>query len=285
MKQVLVTGGNGQLGSCIRKIASNYPDFKFTFTDVATLDITSPEAVKDFFAQNTFDFVINCAAYTAVDLAETEQEIARKVNADAVGYLAEASRLQDAWFIHISTDYVFDGGFSTPILPEEKTNPLNIYGKTKLAGEELAFANNPKTIVIRTAWVYSEFGKNFVKTMLRLFREKDELSVVNDQIGAPTNANDLAFAILSILEKNRLKSGIYHFTNEGEISWFDFASAIRELSQSSITIHPVDSTAFPTVAVRPKYSVLDLSSFKETFEQEIPDWKVSLEKLLQENDL
>ncbi|MBV7440110.1 dTDP-4-dehydrorhamnose reductase [Weeksellaceae bacterium TAE3-ERU29] len=287
MKQVLVIGANGQLGNCIKKAEKKYnlPETQFTYVDRTELDITNASAIENYLNNNSFDYVVNCAAYTAVDQAETDKETAFKVNADAAGYLAKETALRETTFIHISTDYVFDGTADIPIKPNDKTNPINAYGESKLKGEQLALTENPKTIIIRTAWVYSEFGGNFVKTMLRLFSEKEEISVVNDQKGTPTNANDLAEAIINIIKNGLKESGIYHFTNEGETTWFDFANTIKEITHSSIIIKPTSSVNYKTPAKRPNYSVLDLSKFKETFKQEIPEWKISLKIFLKEFDL
>ena len=282
MKNILVIGANGQLGNCIKRVDQSYnlPDTKFTYVDKEELDITDAIAIKKYLDDNLFNYIVNCAAYTAVDKAEADKENAFKINAEAVGYLAEETALRNITFIHISTDYVFDGSAQSPIKPEDIPNPINVYGESKLKGEKLAFAKNPKTIIIRTAWVYSEFGGNFVKTRLRLFSEKDEIAVVNDQKGTTTNANDLAEAIVNIIKDDLKKSGIYHFTNEGEITWFDFANAIKEITKAEIEIKPISSINYKTPAKRPNYSVLDLSKFKETFKQEIPEWKESLKEVL-----
>lgn len=279
-KQILVTGANGQLGQSVKEISGNYPDFDFTFVSRNELDITNQSAIVDYFDVNQFDAVVNCAAYTAVDLAESEIEAARLVNATATKYLAEVTADKEILFIHISTDYVFDGTVAVPRLETDLVNPIGIYGQTKLEGEEFALAINPQTIVIRTAWVYSKYGKNFVKTMLWLFNEKEEIGVINDQIGSPTNAVDLADAIAQILSKDKLAYGIYNYSNEGECSWFDFASKIKELSNSSIKINPIPTSAYPTPAKRPSYSLLDKSKIKETFQISIPNWEQSLKKEL-----
>lgn len=280
MKRILVTGANGQLGQSIREISENYNQLAFEFVSRAELDITNNEMVISYFDNNKFDAVVNCAAYTAVDLAESDIENARLVNATATKNLAEAIAKADIPFIHISTDYVFDGTISTPRLESDQVNPIGVYGLTKLEGENLALENNPKTIIIRTAWVYSKYAKNFVKTMLWLFNEKEEIGVINDQIGSPTNAVDLADAIAQILSKDELTYGIYNYSNEGECSWFDFATKIKELTNSSIKINPIPTTDYPTPAKRPAYSLLDKTKIKETYNIEIPNWEESLAKEL-----
>lgn len=279
-KQILVTGANGQLGQSVKEISINYPGLDFTFVSRDELDITNQSAIVAYFQANQFDAVINCAAYTAVDLAESEIEAARLINATATKYLAEATAEQKIPFVHISTDYVFDGTVSVPRLETDPVNPIGVYGQTKLEGEEFALTINPLTIVIRTAWVYSKYGKNFVKTMLWLFNEKEEIGVINDQIGSPTNAVDLADVIAQILSKEELVYGIYNYSNEGECSWYDFASKIKELTNSSIKINPIPTTAYPTPAKRPSYSLLNKSKIKETYNVSIPNWEESLKKEL-----
>ena len=276
MKRILVTGANGQLGKSIAELAKEYQHFDYLFTTRNELDITNEQAVDTFFKQNTIDFVVNCAAYTAVDQAEDEQENAQLVNEIATKFLAKACNEKDIPFIHISTDYVFDGTASEPRIETDQTNPIGVYGQTKLEGEKLALKLNPKTIVIRTAWVYSRFGNNFVKTMLRKKKKKESISVVSDQIGSPTNAIDLAKVILDILSKENLTYGIFHYSNEGECSWFEFAQKIKEYSHSSIQINPVPTSAYPIKAKRPAYSLLDKTKIKTTFNLEVPHWEVSL---------
>ncbi len=279
-KKILVTGANGQLGQAIKEIAIKYPKLEFVFVSRSKLDITNQTEVINYFKDNNFDAVVNCAAYTAVDLAETDVENARLVNATAVKYLAEATNQANIPFVHISTDYVFDGTIATPRLESDEVNPIGIYGQTKLEGEEFALAINPKTIVIRTAWVYSKYGKNFVKTMLWLFNEKEEIGVINDQIGSPTNAVDLADAIAQIVAKDELVYGIFNYSNEGECSWFDFASEIKALTGAKIKINPIPTTAYPTPAKRPAYSLLDKTKIKTTYHISIPNWEDSLKNEL-----
>lgn len=281
MKKILVTGANGQLGQCLQKISSQFEEFEFIFTDSETLDITNKEEVNDFFWQNTPDFCINAAAYTAVDLAETEVEKAFLVNADGTENLAEACAENNAQFIHVSTDYVFDGENNLAYTEEDFTNPLGVYGASKLAGDELALEVNPCSVILRTSWVYSEFGKNFVKTMLNLFATKEELSIVADQFGQPTNANDLAEAIMKIIKSEKITPGIFNFSNLGRISWFDFAEKIAELSEAKIKLNAIETSQYPTPAKRPKNSVLDLDKISKTYAIQLKPWEESLEGCVQ----
>lgn len=278
MKKVLVTGSNGQLGQSIQQKLSEKPldNFTFIFTDAQELDITNKTLVDTYMFSNTFDYVINCAAYTAVDEAESDAEKAFQINADAVQYLAEASEEQKAVFIHISTDYVFPGNENSPRKESDITSPIGVYGRSKLEGERLALQYNPKTFIIRTAWLYSPYGNNFVKTMLRLFAEKQELKVIDDQIGSPTNALDLADVILTLIKTNTQNFGVYHYSNEGICSWFGFAEEIKKLSHSNIKILPIPTKEYPTAAQRPEYSLLDKSKIKNNLKISIPDWKDSL---------
>ena len=281
MKKILVTGANGQLGQCLQKISSQFEEFEFIFTDSETLDITNKEEVNDFFWQNAPDFCINAAAYTAVDLAETDIEKAFLVNADGTENLAEACAENNAQFIHVSTDYVFDGENNLAYTEEDFTNPLGVYGASKLAGDELALEVNPCSVILRTSWVYSEFGKNFVKTMLNLFAAKEELSIVADQFGQPTNANDLAEAIMKIIKSGKITPGIFNFSNLGRISWFDFAEKIAELSEAKIKLNAIETSQYPTPAKRPKNSVLDLDKISKTYAVPLKPWEESLEDCVQ----
>ena len=281
MKKILVTGANGQLGQCLQKISSQFEEFEFIFTDSETLDITIKEEVNDFFWQNAPDFCINAAAYTAVDLAETDIEKAFLVNADGAENLAEACAENNAQFIHVSTDYVFDGENNLAYTEEDFTNPLGVYGASKLAGDELALEVNPCSVILRTSWVYSEFGKNFVKTMLNLFATKEELSIVADQFGQPTNANDLAEAIMKIIKSEKITPGIFNFSNLGRISWFDFAEKIAELSEAKIKLNAIETSQYPTPAKRPKNSVLDLDKISKTYAVPLKPWEESLEDCVQ----
>lgn len=280
VKNIVVTGANGQLGQALHEISNAYKAFNFIFLTRNELDITNETLVNDYFASHEVDAVVNCAAYTAVDRAESDIENARLINATATKYLALATKEKEIPLIHISTDYVFDGTVSTPRLETDAVHPIGIYGQTKLEGEEYALSINPQTIIIRTAWVYSKYGNNFVKTMLRLFKEREEVSVIDDQIGSPTNAIDLADAIAQILSKDELSYGIYNYSNEGECSWFDFASKIKELTNASAIIHAIPTTAYPTPAKRPAYSLLDKTKIKETYQITIPHWEESLKKEL-----
>ncbi|WP_282630039.1 dTDP-4-dehydrorhamnose reductase [Empedobacter sedimenti] len=280
MKKILITGANGQLGQSIAEVSKNYKEIECFFVTRNELDITNEELINHYFEDKSFDVVVNCAAYTAVDKAEDDQENAFLVNAKATEFLAKITNQKGIPFIHVSTDYVFDGTESIPRSEADQTNPIGVYGQTKLDGENLALANNPKTIILRTAWVYSRFGNNFVKTMLRLFNDKDSISVVADQIGSPTNAIDLADAILTIISKDDLVYGIYNYSNEGECSWFEFAQKIKELSNSTIEINPVPTSAYPTKAKRPAYSLLDKSKIKEVYQLNIPTWDDSLKEEL-----
>lgn len=280
MKRILVTGANGQLGQSILEQSKNYKEIECFFVTRNELDITNEELINHYFEDKSFDFVVNCAAYTAVDKAEDDQENAYLVNAKATELLSKITHQKGIPFIHISTDYVFDGTEAQPRLETDQTNPIGVYGQTKLDGENLALENNPKTIILRTAWVYSRFGNNFVKTMLRLFNDKDSISVVADQIGSPTNAIDLADAILTIVSKDDLTYGIFNYSNEGECSWFEFAQKIKEFSNSTIEINPVPTSAYPTKAKRPAYSLLDKSKINEVYQLDIPTWEDSLKEEL-----
>ncbi|QYN51481.1 MULTISPECIES: dTDP-4-dehydrorhamnose reductase [Apibacter] len=278
MKKILITGGDGQLGRSLKQRIKDKPlvNYSFVFTDIQELDVLDEMFVKTYFFSNRFDYVINCAAYTAVDKAESDIEMAEKLNADAVKYLARASASQKATFIHISTDYVFSGEESTPRKEDDPVAPLGIYGQTKLNGEVFAQYYNPKTYIIRTSWLYSPYGVNFVKTMLKLFKEKDEINVIKDQIGSPTNALDLADAILTIIENDIGAYGIYNYSNEGECSWYQFSEEIKKINKSKIKINPILTTDYLTSAKRPRYSLLDKTKIKNTFGISIPDWKDSL---------
>ncbi len=277
---ILVTGAKGQLGSELKKLHQSLAKYHFIFADFEELDITNEDIVKDFFKHNKISHCINCAAYTAVDKAESEADKAELLNAKAVRLLSEQCASQNAILIHISTDYVFDGKNYLPYTEVDMANPMNVYGKTKLLGEQMALSRNPKTIVIRTSWLYSVFGNNFVKTMLRLVGTKPTLSVVADQIGTPTHAEDLAEAILHIICINVPHFGIYHYSNEGVASWYDFAHAIFQIKGLSTQLLPIKTEAYPTPAKRPAYSILDKSKIKHTFEISIPHWRESLEKCL-----
>lgn len=274
---ILVTGCNGQLGNVIRDRQPRYPQIQWFNTDVAELDITDKDAVCRFIADNHIDGIINCAAYTAVDRAEDDVEKATLLNVTGPANLAAAIEQTGGWLIHISTDYVFDGNHCKPYTEDEPTNPMSIYGKTKQEAEVAVMQLCRQTMVIRTAWLYSEYGNNFVKTMIRLGREREQLKVVYDQIGTPTYAGDLADAILTIVNKG-INHGLYHFTNEGVISWYDFTKAIHELTGiTTCEVLPIRSEEYPTKAHRPSFSVLDKQKIKATYGICIPYWRDSLQ--------
>lgn len=278
---ILVTGSNGQVGSELQSLANNYPNFSFIFVDKEDLDIGNKEAVQAFFEADTFDYCINCAAYTAVDKAESDKEIAHLVNALGPQNLALACQKHQTRLVQISTDYVYHNSQNTPFKETDATSPHSVYGSTKLEGENLALSNHPETLIIRTSWVYSSFGNNFVKTMIRLGKDRDQLSIIFDQIGSPTYARDLAKAILDIIQQNPSAfTGIYHYSNEGVCSWFDFAQAIFELEKIECKTNPIETKDYPTPAKRPHFSLLNKSKIKATFALEIPYWRDSLKACL-----
>ncbi len=282
MKQrILITGGNGQLGNCLKKIAPDFElNYEFCFIGSSDLDITDKDAVYDYFQEYKPHYCINAAAYTAVDLAETEEEIAFAVNADAVAFLSEISKKFNTTFIHISTDYVFDGETEISYSEDNFTHPSGVYGASKLKGENLAMELNPESIIVRTSWLYSEFNKNFVKTMLNLFSQKEEIGVVADQFGQPTNANDLAEALMKIVTERNKTSGIFHFSNYPETTWYEFASKIAEFSKSEVKINPISTEQFPTAAKRPRRSTMDLNKIQEKYNVELSHWEHSLEECI-----
>jgi dTDP-4-dehydrorhamnose reductase len=273
---ILVTGSNGQLGSDLRDLAASYPQYNFIFTDVAELSIVDKDAVDRFFTTERPAYLVNCAAYTAVDKAESERELSDEINGTAVGILAAACQEHGTKFIHISTDYVFNGEASSPLKETDKVDPVNAYGASKLLGEQLAFQNDPGVIIIRTSWVYSFYGKNFVKTMMRLMNEKQSLGVIDDQLGSPTYAADLAEAIMQIISSGKWEPGIYNYSNDGIISWFDFANEIKRQIGANCIVNPLTTEQFPTPAKRPKYSVLDKAKIQNTFSITLKNWKESL---------
>lgn len=278
MLNILVTGANGQLGSELRRLGAVSPN-RYIFTDVAELDITDREAVRRTVAQENIDIIVNCAAYTAVERAEEDEATAAAINCHAAANLAEAAAERGATMIHVSTDYVFGGTGNTPLREDMPTSPLGVYGRTKLAGERAVEASGCKYLIIRTAWLYSEFGGNFLKTMLRLTAEKEHLNVVFDQVGSPTYAGDLAIAIFGIVESGKYagNEGIYHFTDEGVCSWYDFAVEIaRAVGHDGCDIRPCHSSEFPSKVARPAYSVFDKTKIKETFGVDIPHWRESM---------
>ena len=281
MKKILVVGANGQLGKCLRTIAADYEwSFNFTFLASEDLDITNSSAVLTVLEDENPDFCINAAAYTAVDLAEKESERAFAVNAQGPGNLAEACREVGATLIHISTDYVFDGDTEISYSEDNFTNPKGIYGASKLKGEELVMDANPKSVIIRTSWLYSEHNRNFVKTMLNLFAEKEEIGVVNDQFGQPTNANDLAEAIMQIISSDSPGHGVFHFSNYPETTWYSFAEKIAEFSGSQIKINPLTTVEFPTPAARPRRSTMALDKIETAYGIELKHWENSLQDCL-----
>jgi len=280
MKKIIILGAKGQLGNEFQELESHFPAFTFYFFDVAELDIVQADLVNKKISEIKPDYVVNCAAYTAVDKAESDKELAYAINSDAVRNIAAACTANGSKLVHISTDYVFDGEASQPYQEDSNVNPSSVYGLSKLKGEKEALDADNDAIIIRTAWVYSIYGNNFVKTMLRLMSTKPEISVVADQYGSPTYARDLAVAIMQIISSDKWVPGIYHFTNEGIINWFDFASEIKAISGLPCTIHPITTDQYPTAAKRPKYSVLDKAKIQETFNIELKDWKESLQECL-----
>lgn len=276
--KILITGANGQLGNEIRELAPEYPQFDFRYTDIAELDITNAAEVDAYFGLHRPEAIINCAAYTAVDKAETDAETAFLVNATAAGNLARAAHANGCFVVHVSTDYVYDGRNYRPYTETDAVNPVSVYGKSKLAGEDQVLQSGARAIVIRTSWLYSAFGNNFVKTMIKYGRERDALNVVFDQAGTPTYAHDLAKAILDLLPQAIASgnTGIFHYSNEGVTSWYDFAKAIHELAGISCSVSPIATKDYPTPAQRPFFSVLDKSLIRKSFAIEIPYWRDSL---------
>ena len=280
--RVLITGANGQLGNEMRRLGAVSPN-EYLFTDVAELDITDKAAVAEFVKSNNVEIIVNCAAYTNVDKAEDDEATAELINATAVRNLAEAVKAVDGTLFHVSTDYVFGSEGNTPRTEDMPTNPLGVYGKTKLHGEQAIAEVGAKAIIIRTAWLYSEFGNNFLKTMLRLTAEKESLNVVFDQVGSPTYSGDLALAIFSIIEGGVYagNEGVYHFSNEGVCSWYDFATEIAAAAGHECVVMPCHSNEFPSKVTRPPFSVLDKTKIKTTFGIEIPHWRDSMLYCLQ----
>lgn len=277
---ILVTGSNGQLGKELQVLAKNYTQYRFVFASREDLKLHHFGLVENFFIATKPHYCINCAAYTAVDKAETEADMAMMVNGEAVGNLAAVCKKYQTRLIHISTDYVFNGESETPYKEDDLTSPVNTYGTSKLLGEQLCMKENAEAIIVRTSWVYSSYGHNFVKTMMRLMNERNELNVVSDQVGSPTYAADLATAILEIISSGKWEAGIYHYSNEGKISWYEFALAIKEITGSHSLIHPILTAEYPTPARRPKFSLLNKEKIKQTFQLPVPAWKDSLEKCI-----
>jgi len=296
---IIITGANGQLGKELQQMQSVFLSFQFHFMGRDTMPVDQPDQVRKVFEELRPDYLVNCAAYTAVDKAEAEKDAAFQINAEAVGLLAELCKEHNTKFIHISTDYVFDGSGSTAYQPHDTPNPLSVYGASKLEGERLAMAKNPNSVIIRTSWVYSSFGNNFVKTMMRLMKDRPALNVVSDQFGSPTYAADLAEGIMDVIAaSDPARSainpeqvtaladgtgwfpGIYHFSNEAEISWFDFAVAIKEIIGSDCAVSPIPTASYPTPAKRPMYSLMDKTAFVSTFDIPLKPWKESLHKCI-----
>ena len=287
MKNILVTGAYGQLGNEVRILSAKYPEYNFMFTDVDSLDICDKDELIDFVTGNDIRYIINCAAYTAVDKAEDDSELCEKINATAVKNLGLAAAEAGAGIIHVSTDYVFDGTSCRPYTEDMPTKPCSVYGKTKLKGEKNLLKVCPNAIVIRTAWLYSPFGNNFVKTMIKLGSERESLNVIFDQVGTPTYAEDLADAILKAMDQtidtDHDKGGIYHFSNEGVCSWYDFTIKIHEIAGiKTCKVNPIETKDYPTKAARPHYSVLNKSKIKQAFNITIPHWESSLKNCIKE---
>ena len=283
MKNILITGANGQLGNCLRDLAKDFQDqYNFYYTDVAELDITDAEAIEQFVVGNGIDTIINAAAYTAVDKAEDEVNLAYCLNRDAVRNLADVARNHDCLLVHVSTDYIFSGESCKPYVETDLPAPQSVYGASKLAGEQAIMESGCRAVVIRTSWLYSEYGNNFVKTMLRLGTERESVNVVSDQIGGPTYAGDLAKVIFRLIEvaPTEVKVGIYHFANEGVCSWYDFAKAIMEFGGKKCVVNPIFTSEYPSKARRPSFSVFNLRKTKTTTEMDIPYWRDSLRLII-----
>jgi dTDP-4-dehydrorhamnose reductase len=276
MEKILVTGANGQVASELKELAVSISSYEYIFLAKEQLDITNRDAVLNYFNDHKPAYCINCSAYTAVDQAETDVQTAFDVNAKGAGNLAEACECSGAKLLHISTDYVYDGNAQHEYSESDPVHPLNVYGESKLAGEQAILSANPSCVILRTSWVYSAYGKNFVKTMLRLLKERNEIGVVADQYGNPTYAKDLAEAIMHIIDSRKWTPGVYHYSNEGVISWFDFACEIKKLIHSSCQINPLRTDEYPVKAVRPKYSGMKKQKIVTTYEVPIKDWKNSL---------
>lgn len=277
---VLVTGAGGQLGKCLKKASLNFPHITFLFKDFVELDVTDQDSIDEVFDNNNIDYCINCAAYTAVDLAESEPQKAFLINSVAVKSLSETCKDNEVVLIHISTDFVFDGTKTTPYIESDPTNPINVYGTSKLSGEQHIKSILKRYFIIRTSWLYSEYGSNFLKTMIRLGSEKKELQIVHDQIGSPTYAMDLAHIILDVIESKNEDYGTYHFSNEGSISWYDFAKEIFKLTDLEVKLKAIQSLQYPTQANRPKYSVLSKKKIKDVLGVPIIGWKESLKEAI-----
>lgn len=280
MKNILITGSKGQLGNEMREAANQYPSFNYIYTDIEELDICDKTALSDFVKTNNVNTIVNCAAYTAVDKAENDVELCYKINCEAVRNIGEVANENNINVVHVSTDYVFDGSNNIPYTEDMAVCPTSVYGKSKLAGEKALFDNCNKAVVIRTSWLYSSFGNNFVKTMIKLGRERDTLGVIFDQVGTPTYAADLADCILKIIQHENFTTGIYHFSNEGVCSWYDFTKTIHRLAGISCDVRPIETKEYPTPTPRPHYSVLNKNKIKANYDIIIPHWEESLVKCL-----
>jgi len=280
MKTILITGSKGQLGNEMQQAATRYPQFNYIYTDVDELDICDKVALDAFVKTNSVNFIVNCAAYTAVDKAEDDVELCYKINSDAVRNIGEVAASNSIKVVHVSTDYVFDGTNHIPYTEIQEVSPATVYGKSKLAGEEALLESCKDSVIIRTAWLYSSFGNNFVKTMIKLGTERDSLNVIFDQIGSPTYAADLAEAIMKVISSEKFVAGIYHFSDEGVCSWYDFTKTIHKIAGITCNVQPIESKDFPARTPRPHYSVLNKAKIKSTYGITIPHWEESLEKCI-----
>ncbi len=280
MTTILITGSKGQLGNEMQQAAKRYPQFNYIYTDVDELDICDKTSLDSFVKANSVNFIVNCAAYTAVDKAEDDVELCYKINSDAVRNIGEVVTSNSIKVVHVSTDYVFDGTNHIPYRENQEVSPATVYGKSKLAGEQALIESCKESVIIRTAWLYSSFGNNFVKTMMKLGTERDSLNVIFDQIGSPTYAADLAEAILKVISSEKFVPGIYHFSDEGVCSWYDFTKTIHKIAGISCNVQPIESKDFPVRTPRPHYSVLNKAKIKSTYGIKIPHWEESLEKCI-----
>ena len=280
MQTILITGSNGQLGNEMQQAAKRFPNFNYIYTDVAELDICDKTTLNNFVIENGVNFIVNCAAYTAVDKAEDDVELCYKINRDAVKNIAEVAQDNNVKVVHVSTDYVFDGTNHVPYTEDMPVCPSSIYGKSKLEGEQVLMESCDEAVIIRTSWLYSSFGNNFVKTMMKLGTERDNLNVIFDQVGTPTYAADLADSILNIISHNNFVSGIYHFSDEGVCSWYDFTKTIHRIAKISCIVQPIETKDYPVRTPRPHYSVLNKAKIKSTYGISIPHWEESLEKCI-----
>lgn len=278
--KILITGRNGQLGSELYDLKDDYPQYEMVFVDREEMDLSNPDQILEVLGSEKPEIIISAGAYTAVDKAENDQELCDAVNHIAVKTIGAWAADNNAKVIHISTDYVFDGSSETLLKETDEPDPINVYGLTKLHGEQALRASSANHVIIRTAWVYSTYGANFVKTMIRLMREREEIGVVSDQIGTPTYAHDLAKAIMQIIEAPEFVQGVFHYSNEGKISWHDFAVAVKEIKGFNTKVNAISSDAFPTSAKRPNFSLLDKTKIKEVYNVSVPNWKTSLEEML-----